>query len=215
MRDEEIDIKETIEGPNALELLLEIGIEKLKRDYTFTLLNHLFATRDDLEKILSGQDQILILRKLHCIQCLICLCQTFLTSNRACLRSIVQQAIKTLAPEENLDHTESNLIFNITGSKVKDQIHSICPSVWQCHFNSQGSNMDIGTTCHLSVDPPANVIRAKGEIFQFVSSFTVSNSKNFLSSRRMRFRKLVQNSIFEHTRLDFNFLSKCIMISIF
>ena len=82
VKQEDIDFAKILEGPEVLEMLMEIGIEKLKRDYTQTLLNNTLATREDLAKIIEDQNEILVLKKLHCIQCLICLCQTFLPSNQ-------------------------------------------------------------------------------------------------------------------------------------
>ena len=77
-----MDLAKILGGPESLEMLIEIGIEKLKRDYTQTMLNNTLATREDLAKIIEDQNEIVVLRKLHCIQCLICLCQTFLPSNQ-------------------------------------------------------------------------------------------------------------------------------------
>ena len=82
LRKEDMDLAKILGGPESLEMLIEIGIEKLKRDYTQTMLNNTLATREDLAKIIEDQNEIVVLRKLHCIQCLICLCQTFLPSNQ-------------------------------------------------------------------------------------------------------------------------------------
>ena len=40
VKQEDIDLAKILEGPEVLEMLMEIGIEKLKRDYTQTLLNN-------------------------------------------------------------------------------------------------------------------------------------------------------------------------------
>lgn len=82
LRQEDLDLPQILGGPEALEMLLEIGIEKLKRDYFQTILNNTLATREDLAKILQEKDDIVILQKLHCIQCLICLLHTFLPSKQ-------------------------------------------------------------------------------------------------------------------------------------
>ena len=55
VRKEELDLGQVLDGPKALEILLEIGIEKLKRDHTFTVLNHSLASRDDLEEIFKDE----------------------------------------------------------------------------------------------------------------------------------------------------------------
>jgi hypothetical protein len=72
---------------------------------------------------MNGTNAILMLEKLHCIQELICLCQTFLSPNQACLRSIVQQSIKMLAEEQSADMAKvPEFTFAINGTHVKDQI---------------------------------------------------------------------------------------------
>ena len=55
------------------------------------------------------------------------------------LRSVVQQSIATLSENGIKIETESpEFVFNIRSSDVKDQINTLCPSVWQCHFSSIG-----------------------------------------------------------------------------
>ena len=103
VKQEDIDLAKILEGPEVLEMLMEIGIEKLKRDYTQTLLNNTLATREDLAKIIEDQNEILVLKKLHCIQCLICLCQTFLPSNQGLYSySIFQEGVS--------DHNDATLL---------------------------------------------------------------------------------------------------------
>lgn len=142
---------------DILEMLLEIGVEKLKRDCTFTLLNHLLATRDDLEKILCGENDLKVLEKLHFLQCLISLSQTFLAPDQACLRSIVQQAIKLLNSQ---DEIPKDFALKICRTHVKDQISTLCPSIWQCHFSSKCGKR---TTLHLSVEPPSDLVEIQQE----------------------------------------------------
>ena len=155
-----------VDPQEALEMLSEIGTENLKRDYTFTILNNLLASRDELDKLLAavGNDKITLLKKLHCIQALICMCQTFMSPSQTCLRNIVQQAIKDLVGKPlTSDQQCVNFTLNVTGDQVKDQINVLCPSVWQCHLSSScDPNVDLQTMCYLSVDPPIDNIENSG-----------------------------------------------------
>ena len=108
-------------GSAPLELLYEIGIEKMQRDYSYPILFNLLATRDDLEGILQDSDKIFMLEKLHCIQEIICLCQSYLSPNTSCLRVIVLQAIETLSKWQTVPQ-KPKFVFNISGSHVKDQL---------------------------------------------------------------------------------------------
>ena len=55
------------------------------------------------------------------------------------LRSVVQQSIKILSENKiKIENECPEFEFNIRGSDVKDQINTLCPSVWQCHFSSIG-----------------------------------------------------------------------------
>ena len=115
-------VSETIlNGSAPLELLYEIGIEKLQRDYSYPILFNLLATRDDLEGILQDSDKIFMLEKLHCIQEIICLCQSYLSPNTSCLRVIILQAIETLSKWMTVPQ-KPKFVFNISGSHVKDQL---------------------------------------------------------------------------------------------
>ena len=80
---------------------------------------------------------------------------------------MVQQLIKILSENNGPIYLEKNcpdFVFNIRGSDVKDQINTLCPSVWQCHFSSIGSTMELRTTCHLTIEPPTDIIEVKNEL---------------------------------------------------
>jgi len=154
-------VSETIlNGSAPLELLYEIGIEKLQRDYSYPILFNLLATRDDLEGILQDSDKIFMLEKLHCIQEIICLCQSYLSPNTSCLRVIILQAIETLSKWKTVPQ-KPKFVFNISGSHVKDQLSMANPVVWQCQFFTHGSKIDIETSFQFSLECPADVIRIR------------------------------------------------------
>ena len=150
-----VSLTSIVTGHQALEMLVEIGIEKLKRDYSNRLLNNLLATRDDLDQIFKDQSgDLLILDKLHCINALVGLCQTFVSLNRATLRSIVQQSISILSRKSEI---QKELTLKLMGSQVKEQISTVCPSIWQCHFSSTSSNKSrVKSTIHLTTEMSSN-----------------------------------------------------------
>ena len=160
IREVPVDPKEYLEGSLPLELLYEMGVEKLKNDYMFAVLHNLLATRDELEKILDEKDTILMLEKLHSIHTLLYLSQTFLSPTQACLEAVVRQSIKTLSTRTKVGE-KPEFIFNVPCNQLKEQISKLCPNVWQCHINSLGDQLTIGTTFSLSIEPASDLIDIK------------------------------------------------------
>ena len=72
VRGQEFSETSTLQGSMPLELLYEIGVEKLQRDYFYPILSNLLATKDDMEGIMVETNKIFMLEKLHCIQVRIC-----------------------------------------------------------------------------------------------------------------------------------------------
>ena len=157
IRETAVDPNEYLEGSLPLELLYEMGLEKLKNDYLFAILHNLLATRDEMEKVLNEKNPILMLEKLHCIHTLLCLSQTFLSPTQACLETIVRQALKTLANWPKID-AKPKFKFAVPCGQLKEQISKLCPNVWQCHINTSTAPMMIGTTFSLTVDPASDLI---------------------------------------------------------
>lgn len=156
---EDFNISVLLEGAGPLEMLFEIGVEKLYRDYLFTILNNFLATRDELEVLLNvSADPMTTLEKLHCIQSVICVCMTFLSPDQDCLRSIVQQSIKVVSGMDVVKKS-SRFILHINPSHVKDKISNLSPIVWQCHLSSSSG---LESTLHLSIDPPSDYVEVKG-----------------------------------------------------
>ena len=160
IREVTIDPADYLEGSLPLELLYEMGVEKLKNDYMFAILHNLLATREELEKILVEKDTILMLEKLHTIHTLLCLCQTFLSPTQACLETVVRQSIKSLSTWEKVSE-KPQFTFTVPCSQLKEQISKLCPNIWQCHMNSPGDKLTIGTTFSLSIDPVSDLIDIK------------------------------------------------------
>ena len=99
-----------------------------------------------------------MLEKFHCVQSVICVCLAFLSPDQECLRSIVQQSIKTVSTMHSVQMS-SEFNLSISGNHIKEKIASLCPSIWQCHFSSISG---LETTLHLSVDPPVDYIDVTG-----------------------------------------------------
>ena len=83
VRGQEFSETSTLQGSMPLELLYEIGVEKLQRDYFYPILSNLLATKDDMEGIMVETNKIFMLEKLHCIQ--VRFCKQTAAKNQNCL----------------------------------------------------------------------------------------------------------------------------------
>lgn len=157
-------------GKLPLEILVEIGIEKLQRDYVHSLLSNYLASREDLAPFLTLDHlsnvelSISNLSKLHTVHELVCLNQMYLSSKQDCLRSIVQQSLKQLKIRDI--STQANplkFVFPISSAHVKEQLTKSNPSVWQCHVATKSSSLDVSTSAHLTLESPSEFIPVKIE----------------------------------------------------
>ena len=160
IREVTVDPADYLEGSLPLELLYEMGVEKLKNDYMFAILHNLLATREELERILVEKDTIIMLEKLHTVHTLLCLCQTFLSPSQACLETVVRQSIKALSSWVKVSE-KPEFTFSVPCNQLKEHISKLCPNIWQCHINSPGDKLTIGTTFSLSIDPASDLIDIK------------------------------------------------------
>ena len=92
------DVIPAMEDRLPLEILVEIGIEKLRRDYTHAFMSSYFAGKDELSPFLSSQasveESLSRLGRLHYALELVVLLQTYLSPGQECLKGVVRQALK-------------------------------------------------------------------------------------------------------------------------
>lgn len=156
VRGDSVDLSQELSGRKPLEILLEIGTEKLKRDHVHSILANFLATREELSPFIN-ETSLETLAKLHYIKELTSVCQTYLSTNVEFLRSIVQQSIKLIEKETCLgDGSSHKFVLNVNGQHVKEQMTKLTPCVWQCHFRTSSKDISVSTSCHLSLEHPAD-----------------------------------------------------------
>jgi len=152
-------------GSLPLELLIECGLEKLRRDYSHTLLNSELAAKEMVSEYLISDtlDQaVMLLSKLHLVVELTALCQTFLSLPPDTLRTMVHSALdslKTIAWDQQGSHT---FVFPLPTHTLREQLARLKPDTWQVHLSTVGEKnslwQGVDTVARLVVDMPRELV---------------------------------------------------------
>ncbi|CAL1291139.1 unnamed protein product [Larinioides sclopetarius] len=128
-----------LESQFVLNLLLEIGIEKLRRDYVtifFSLeLIPLECLSYYLQPKLLSLEAITCLRKLHSVVELMIVCVKILHLSKPLLSSFVSNSLKHYAsvPDIDLQHVFS---FQIPTIKARQLLNPMRPTIWELSLTS-------------------------------------------------------------------------------
>ena len=107
-------------GSAPLRLLVEMGIEKLRRDSSHYLLSSDLASREAVDPYLKGdsaEQSVDLLKRLHMVVQLAFACQTYLSLPTGALKSLVHIALGQLREREEIEKV--HLEFQIQTSDVK------------------------------------------------------------------------------------------------
>lgn len=157
-------------GRVPLELLVEMGLEKLQRDYVQTLMSGYLATREDLEPFIAmdmeanGEKKLRNLYALHLVLELVVLLQTYLSPSHDCLRILVQKCLRDLKMRPITSVGEEKRYttnFQLPSHLVKDQLAKLSPNVWQGYFRSEGDILSVRSDVLLTIDPPTEMETTK------------------------------------------------------
>ena len=109
-----------LSGSKPLSLLIEMGIEKLKRDSSHFLLSADLASKESLDPFLSGEtlaESVDLIKRLHLVVELAFACQTYVNLPSSSLKTLVHSALLQLRKHETLNKVQ--LEFPIQTSDVK------------------------------------------------------------------------------------------------
>jgi len=152
-----------LSGSLPLELLVECGVEKLRRDYSHTLLAGELANKEAVAHFLDseGEDPVEQLRlaveqltQLHLTVELAAMAQTFLCLPPDSLRTIVQTALADLRNNPVVHADSTDFRFPIQTCNVKEQLEKVKPHQWQVRLKSVTSILEVETVVHLQTDRP-------------------------------------------------------------
>ncbi|XP_063414898.1 protein zwilch homolog [Mytilus trossulus] len=143
-------------GLYPVELLVEIGIEKLRQDYTYAFLSKDLATRENLEPFLKSESdfstQLVQLEKMHSVIEMIAMFQFFLQIPLSSLSAIAREMIHYY--ERNQISNQYIFKFIVPTSSVIKDLEGCPPSTWQLASTKLVENMKETMTYLLTSDPP-------------------------------------------------------------
>ena len=151
-------------GSMPLQLLIECGLEKLRRDYSHTLLNSELAAKEIVSHYLESEtleQAVVLLSKLHLVVELTSLCQTFLSLPPDTLRTMVHSALDNLT---NIawDQISHSFDFPLPTHTLREQLARLKPDSWQVKLSTVGEKTSlwqgVDTVARLVVDMPREVV---------------------------------------------------------
>lgn len=146
----------SLESAKPIQLLLEIGVEKLQKDYLMLLVGLELCPHESIKPYLQpdklSDEAVNCLAKLHSVLELTVLCWTHLSLPKIVLNSVVRTALKQymLLPKVDPSYIFK---FPISMLHVKTTIEKHEPTEWQASFLSRCNGYDKQTVLHLSTVP--------------------------------------------------------------
>lgn len=147
-----------LEGRSLLNLLLEIGMEKLRRDFMYTFVQHELATQDQVSFFLKtnipSSKAVLELEKLHCVLKLVSICTNYLHLPKSLVNNFVREALSYYRNKEAAD-VEHTFCFPILYTNASKLIQSLKPKEWQVSLKTSTDSDVSHTVCLFCIQPPA------------------------------------------------------------
>lgn len=161
----------SLAGSFPLQLLVEIGLEKLNRDYTYLLLSSNLIDRHELQQKLSVnfnkeidvekfRTNLLILVQLHVCLEFTLLAETHVDFPPGNLQSLFSCAYNKFTSEESpiksLASLEENCIYTLNAPIPNDIIKQLIgkpPSSWNVRFSSEVGILQMTTGAYYSLTP--------------------------------------------------------------
>jgi len=147
-------------GSRPLVLLIEMGIEKLKRDSTHYLLSADLVSKEAVDPYLVSSEPseaLDLIKRLHMVVELAFACQTYLSLSTAALKSVVHSAL--LQFRQIQETHKVNLEFPVQTSEVKAQLENGNACFWQIRFTSEA----LTSVIQMQIERPLEVAPAMGK----------------------------------------------------
>ncbi|XP_007639426.1 protein zwilch homolog isoform X2 [Cricetulus griseus] len=143
-----------LSGTTPLQMLLEIGLDKLKKDYISFFVSQELASLNHLEYFISPsvstQEQVNRIQKLHHILEILVICMLFIKSQHELLFSLTQSCIKYY--KQNPLDEQHIFQLPVRPAAVKNLYHSEKPQKWRVEISS--SQKKVKTVWQLSDSSP-------------------------------------------------------------
>nr|KAF6488594.1 zwilch kinetochore protein [Rousettus aegyptiacus] len=146
----------SLNGTIPVQMLLEIGLDKLKRDYISFFIGQELASLNHLEYFISPsvdiQEQVYHVQKLHHILEILVSCKLFIKPQHELLFSLTQSCIKYY--KQNPLDEQHIFQLPVRPTAVKNLYQSEKPQKWRVEINS--GQKKVKTIWQLSDSPPVD-----------------------------------------------------------
>ncbi|XP_060240905.1 protein zwilch homolog isoform X2 [Meriones unguiculatus] len=144
----------SLSGTTPLQMLLEIGLDKLKKDYISFFVSQELASLNHLEYFISSsvttQEQVYRVQKLHHILEIVVICMLFIKPQHELLFSLTQSCIKYY--KQNPLDEQHIFQLPVRPAAVKNLYQSEKPQKWRVEIS--GGQKKVNTVWQLSENPP-------------------------------------------------------------
>ncbi|KAB0407154.1 hypothetical protein E2I00_013505 [Balaenoptera physalus] len=146
----------SLSGIVPVQMLLEIGLDKLKKDYICFFIGQELASLNHLEYFISpsvdAQEQVHRVQKLHHILEIVVSCMLFIKPQHELLFSLTQSCIKFY--EQNPLDEQHIFQLPVRPTAIKDLYQNEKPQKWRVEINS--GQKKVKTVWQLSDSPPVD-----------------------------------------------------------
>jgi len=165
--------KEFLHLDSAIKCLIEIGAEKLARDYTQYFIHEELATMGQLSSYLNSNvpldTRVSNIKKLHQTLELVVTAKSVARLGHENLRSLTQSALTYYQTHPDSQQPMFSLSLPAFGSTAGAAIKSICatsnPSIWCAAIKSKTKTSSHATIVQLSTSHPGNVGDSEGHAY--------------------------------------------------
>ncbi|KAB1278085.1 Protein zwilch-like protein [Camelus dromedarius] len=145
-----------LSGTVPVQMVLEIGLDKLKKDYISFFIGQELASLNHLEYFISPsvdiQEQVYRVQKLHHILAIVVSCRLFIKPQHELLFSLTQSCIKYY--KQNPLDEQHVFQLPVRPTAVKNLYQSEKPQKWRVEINS--GQKKVKTVWQLSDSPPVD-----------------------------------------------------------
>ncbi|XP_044301020.1 protein zwilch homolog isoform X2 [Varanus komodoensis] len=153
-----------LRGVTPVQMLLEIGVDKMKRDYVSYFVGKEFAIRTHLDYFMSTsvdlQEQIHRVQKLHHMLEIVDNCVELLKLEHESLIFLTQSCINYY--KENPLNEKHVFQLPVRATLVKEFYQNAHPQVWRVEISSGRGQGKVTTAWQLSTTPPAEHLCSSG-----------------------------------------------------
>ncbi|XP_007420777.1 protein zwilch homolog [Python bivittatus] len=174
----------SLDGDSPIQMLLEIGVDKMKRDYISYFVGKEFAIRTHLDYFMSTsvdlQEQVHRIQKLHHMLEIVDNCVDLLKLEHENLIFLTQSCINYY--KENPLNEKHAFQLPVRTSLVKEFYQNAHPQIWRVEISSGQGPKKVKTIWQFSATPPAeHMLPTSGDSLDDTETCGNKEEKHFIT----------------------------------